>query len=41
MFGWQRAAVLRDDPHSRFAGDKKDEAGRFAIVTRFPKPAVA
>ncbi len=41
MFGWQRSAVLGDDPHRRFAGDKKDETGRFLLGTSFPKPAVA
>ena len=41
MFGGQRTAVLCDDPETWFARDKKNEAGRFAVLASIPKPAVA
>jgi hypothetical protein len=41
MFGRQRLAVLGDDFHGWFGGDKKNETGRFAVLTSFAKPAVA
>jgi hypothetical protein len=40
MFGGQWRAVLGDDLHRAFAGDKKDEAGGFLFGTSFAKPAV-
>jgi hypothetical protein len=37
MFGGQRGAVLRDNLETWFAGDKKDEAGRFLLGTSSPE----